>query len=210
MQPWAPLEGWPPRPKQKRWPLVLGLAAVGVVAVLACCAMMSFALMVFLKVRHELKAVSAQADFSKIEGQFPASSMVINPDFPTGVCVHLRVEETQWWLSKAECGAPDDNYIVVQQVQARADCVADADYKYSSTMADGRPWAACLDYHWINDSCLSIGKRDSSRVACDDRSRTGREKPVRLILDTATVRGCPSGGFAHEVRRFTVCTETQR
>lgn len=123
--------------------------------------------------------------------------------------MHLHLREETWHLSKAECGAPDDSYIVIQQVHNKDQCVADADYKFWSTTADGHEYAVCMDYHWIRDTCLSITKRDSHRVSCNDASQPGREKPVRLVTDTTSLDRCPDGGFAHPVRKFSVCTETQ-
>ena len=167
-----------------------------------------------LKMRDARRTVpvaeTAHTDFSAIKGQFPGNTVTINPDFPAHSCAHLYTTEKSWKLTKTECGAPDNNYIVIQQTRNRDECVADADYKFWSTTADGHEYAVCMDYHWIRDTCLSITTRVSHRARCDDATQPGREKPVRLALDTTSLSRCPDGGFAHPVRKFTVCTETQK
>ncbi|CPZ27834.1 Putative liporotein LppU [Mycobacteroides abscessus] len=46
--------------------------------------------------------------------------------------------------------------------------------------------------------------------ACDDASAPNRLKPTKVILNSVSVEGCPTGGFAHPLRRFTICTEMQK
>ena len=76
---------------------------------------------------------------------------------------------------------------------------------------DEGQFTACLDFAWSADDCLSIGKVTAVRAACDDTSKPNREKPLKVILNTTTNVGCgPTGGFPHAVRKFTVCTETQK
>ncbi len=68
---------------------------------------------------------------------------------------------------------------------------------------------ACLDYASSTTDCLSIGEMTAVRAACDDTSKPNREKPLNVILNTTTKTGCPTGGFTHTARRFTICTETR-
>jgi hypothetical protein len=70
-------------------------------------------------------------------------------------------------------------------------------------------FTACLDYAWGAGDCLSIAKLTAVRAACDDTSIANREKPTRVISNSKSASDCPSGGFAHSERRFTICTETQ-
>ncbi len=73
---------------------------------------------------------------------------------------------------------------------------------------EGGQFTACLDYAWSSKDCLSISKYSATRVACDAAGAGDREKPVDVIADSTSIAGCPHGGFAHAVRRFTVCTQT--
>ncbi|TDZ43076.1 hypothetical protein CCUG63695_03054 [Mycobacteroides franklinii] len=156
------------------------------------------------------RSETAETDFSVIPGQFPSSSALINPDFPQKTCVSLYGSQAEAKVERAGCGSTDNNFIVVQQVQKPAECVGDVDQKYYSNTARGGEWALCLDYYWVQSSCLSMNGFDVKRVLCNDASRSKKEKPVRLIKDSTSISNCPSGGYEHPVRRFTVCTETQQ
>ncbi|MBN9636481.1 MAG: hypothetical protein J0H22_15050 [Actinobacteria bacterium] len=108
------------------------------------------------------------------------------------------------------CGTKAAAYKVVQRVETPGQCVADVDDKFYNNPPGGQ-WTACLDYVWSSQDCLSVGLGYSAfRVACDDRTVRNREKPTQLLADTTSANGCPDSGFAHPVRRFTVCTETQK
>lgn len=212
---WNGPPGTASAPDRHRWPTVLGIAALSVVAALALCAIASFGLRVYAKVRYEFRselgAGTVNMNFSKIDGRFPADTLTVNPDYPAGTCVHLHTTATHMQLSKAKCGASDNNYFVIQQVRQHTDCVSDTEQRYwDNNSADGGEWTACLDYYWARGNCLSIGKYEATRVRCDDRSHPNREKPLSVILNTTTNAGCPTGGFPHAVRKFTICTETQK
>lgn len=151
-----------------------------------------------------------QTTFSPIAGQFPQDTKTINPDFPAGTCVNLHGSRTNTQIDKAGCGSPENNFIVVQQVQKPTECVGDVDQKYYTNTAGRGEWTVCMDYYWIQGSCLSMNGFDIKRVKCDDSTKPAREKPVRLAQNSTSIADCPSGGYAHPVRRFTVCTETQQ
>lgn len=147
--------------------------------------------------------------FSSIQGQFPQDTKTINPDFPAGTCVNLHGSRTNAQINKAGCGSPENNFIVVQQVEKPTECVGDVDQKYYTNTAGRGEWTVCMDYYWVQGSCLSMNSFEIKRVKCDDSTKPSREKPVRLALNSASISDCPSGGYSHPVRRFTVCTETQ-
>ncbi|SKS41742.1 Uncharacterised protein [Mycobacteroides abscessus subsp. bolletii] len=127
---------------------------------------------------------------------------------PVGACVDLLGSRSNPSLAVGACDKAA--YRVIQRVETPRQCPADVDDKFYLNPPSGQ-WTACLDYAWRHDDCLSITRGASAtRVACDDRSRTGRERPTRLINNSVSAADCPSGGFAHPVRRFTVCTETQK
>lgn len=152
---------------------------------------------------------TAKTSFSSIPGQFPSDTKTINPDFPAGTCVNLHGTRTNTQIDKAGCGSPENNFIVVQQVQKPTECVGDVDQKYYTNTAGRGEWTVCMDYYWVQGSCLSMNGFDIKRVKCDDSTKPAREKPVRLAQNSTSISDCPAGGFDHPVRRFTVCTETQ-
>lgn len=88
-------------------------------------------------------------------------------------------------------------------------CVKDAEQRFYLDTPDGG-FTACLDYAWNTKDCLSIGKVSVVRAACNDSTAPNRERPLNIVYDTQTAGVCPSGGFAHPVRRFTICTEPQK
>ncbi|WP_235071234.1 hypothetical protein [Mycobacteroides abscessus] len=103
-----------------------------------------------------------------------------------------------------------NGYKVIQRVSTPDQCPADVAQKFYMNPDEGQ-FTACLDYAWSASDCLSIGKVTAVRAACDDTSKPNREKPLKVILNTTTNTGCgPTGGFPHAVRKFTVCTETQK
>lgn len=107
-----------------------------------------------------------------------------------------------------DCGSPTNGYKVVQRVATPEQCARDVDQKFYMNLDEGQ-FTACLDYAWEPNDCLSIGKLTAVRAACDDKTIANREKPVGIILDSTSADDCPSGGFPHPQRRFTICTQTQ-
>lgn len=151
---------------------------------------------------------NSHANYSSIDGQFPADTKVINADYPAKTCVNLYGTQDSAVVSKVGCGSPDNNFIVVQQVKNPAECVGDVDQKYYTNTVSGE-YTLCLDYYWVQDSCFGMNGFDIKRVNCADKTQMKREKPIKLELNTASASDCPDGGFAHPVRRFTICTQTQ-
>lgn len=128
---------------------------------------------------------------------------------PVGACVSLAGAPPEPVLSVVDCGSPNNGFKVVQRVSTPAECMPDVDQRFYMN-PEGGQFTACLDYAWSNKDCLSISKYTAVRVACDATGAGDREKPVNVITDATSIAGCPTGGFAHPVRRFTVCTQTQR
>ncbi|SKG18555.1 LppU/SCO3897 family protein [Mycobacteroides abscessus] len=156
-------------------------------------------------------AVTAQDDFNQIPGQFPAQASEIPGASvaPVGSCVSLDGPSTAAKLKVVDCGSPSNGYKVIQRVSTPAECPADVDHKFYMYSDEGE-FTACLDYAWSANDCLSVGKVTAIRASCNDTSKSKREKPLKVILNTTTNAGCgPTGGFPHAVRKFTVCTETQ-
>lgn len=149
-------------------------------------------------------------DFAHIPGQMPAQPPGVPGAAvaPVGACVSLTGRSTSASLKIVDCESPSNGYTVVQRVATPEQCVRDVDQKFYMNLEEGQ-FTACLDYAWGPDDCLSIAKLTASRAACDDKSIANREKPVGVILNSVSARDCPSGGFPHPERRFTICTETQ-
>ena len=145
-------------------------------------------------------------DFSQIPGQFPPQALNVPGESiaPVGACVSFEGPSTNTTLKVVDCGSPNNGYTVIQRVSTPDQCPADVAQKFYMNPDEGQ-FTACLDYAWSSADCLSIGKVSAVRAKCDDVTRPNREKPVNVILNT----DCPTGGFPHAVRKFTVCTETQ-
>lgn len=146
-----------------------------------------------------------------IPGQYPDSNAVAvgGAAAPIGGCVSLRGPRARALLSPVDCQDPRANYRVIQRVAKPHECVGDADRQYYQNDKDGE-WTACLDLAWNSRNCISFESKDLvSQVDCADSKALNRERPTQLLLNSATAAGCTYGGFAHPIRRFTVCTETQ-
>ncbi|WP_441338888.1 LppU/SCO3897 family protein [Mycobacteroides abscessus] len=162
-----------------------------------------------------LASISATAnapivDFGNIPGQYPdgRAHQINTTSIEPGACVALSGSQARSRIVATDCESTASNYRVVQVVGDPSQCVADVDQKYYHNGADGER-TVCLDYAWDGQNCLSIASWVAVRVSCDDIARGDREHPVKLILNSRDLTGCPSGGFPHPIRRFTICTVTQ-
>lgn len=148
----------------------------------------------------------------RLPGQFPQTPAAVpegEKDAPVGACVSVTGPRENAGLKTVACGTAENNYIVIQRVRWPAECVADSDRKYYRNSLEGE-WTACLDLAWSRTDCLVLSPDDAQRVACSNRSALGREKPTGIFIDTVNADRCDLGGYAHPVRRFTICTETQK
>ncbi len=156
---------------------------------------------------------SSNQHFDAIPGQYPSAPppVVAGQDqAPIGACVNLSGTTSKAVFRVTDCGAPDTNYRVIQRVSTPSECVGDADRRYYNLDSSGTGWTACMDLAWAQNECLIIQNISVQKVSCADSDAQGRQKPVALLTDTTSVNGCGTGGgFAHPVRRFTVCTEMQ-
>lgn len=156
----------------------------------------------------ELTQMPNRADFSMIAGQFPIPATTTRrgeKDAPVRACVNIAGTPARADLALVDCSSDLATYRVIQRVRTPSECIADADRPFY--FSDGRDeWTACLDLNWDNARCISIDGV-VSRVACDEPNLHNIIRPTELILNTATVDGCADGGYAHPIRRFTVCTQ---
>lgn len=150
-------------------------------------------------------------NFDDIPGQIPVNS-VITPAgqaaAPVGGCANISGPRADSKLEIVDCTNPAASYKIVQRVSHPTECIGDVDKQYYHGSADGQ-WAVCLDYLWKSGKCLGVTKDLTARVQCDDHKAQNVQLPTKVILNTTTTANCLTGGFAHPVRRFTICTETQ-
>lgn len=147
---------------------------------------------------------------SDIPGRMPGGveSQIGQDAAPVGGCVNLSGEKINASIKVVPCGSADNNYLVIQRVNFPTDCVADADRRYYHNGRQGE-FTACLDLAWSPQSCIIIDSPKVLRTNCEDSSVPNQYRPIKVILNADNVDGCPDKGFAHPVRRFTICTETQ-
>ncbi|BDD84464.1 hypothetical protein TPB0596_42270 [Tsukamurella pulmonis] len=152
-----------------------------------------------------------EVSLDRIPGQFPAQEPNIpgGAIAPVGACVSFSGSASKANLTIVECGSSDNGYKVVQRVTTPEQCPGDVAQRFYMNPPEGQ-FTACLDYAWSLSDCLSIGKVSATRANCSDSTKPNREKPTKVILNTASNADCPAGGFTHPVRKFTVCTETQK
>ncbi|MGN7778860.1 LppU/SCO3897 family protein [Mycolicibacterium sp. 22603] len=149
------------------------------------------------------------ATFDQIDGQFPPQP----PDVPgaqsapVGACVSLTGPQSNPSLAVVDCGSELNGYRVIQRVHTPDQCVKDADQRFYLNPEEGQ-WTACLDYAWSDKDCLSISDITAIRARCDDTT-VKRDKPMKVLVNSISTAGCPDGGFAHPIRRFTICTQVQ-
>lgn len=151
-------------------------------------------------------------DFANIPGQMPQSNImnVKGQEYaPVGACVNLGGVGRNSTFNVVDCGSHEVNYRIVQRVNWPTECVQDADRVYYHNDKQGNEWVACMDLAWSPTYCLSIAKQTVKQVQCNDTTADNRQRPIRLVTNSATVDDCPTEGFAHPIRRFTVCTEAQ-
>lgn len=152
------------------------------------------------------------SSFDDIPGQYPQPQQVnspVNIGFPVGVCVKVRGRQLNAEISAAECGSAESNYRIIQRTSDPKQCIPDADRPYFHSGKDGA-WAACLDYAWTPDSCISISTETVIRTDCDNESVQPKFKPILVITGVADMSSCHSGGYTHPTRRFTICTQVQK
>lgn len=150
-------------------------------------------------------------DFANIPGQFPTPPTLTNigqAEAPVGACVNLSGPAVKAVLTIVDCGSMQNTYRVVQRVNTPKEC-SDTDRPYYHNSSAAGQFTACLDLAWDSSSCISLGQ-PVTKVACSDTAAPNRIKPVKVLLDTTGLDGCPNGGYKHPQRRFTVCTEEQK
>lgn len=126
-----------------------------------------------------------------------------------GSCIALSGPNRNSITAKeARCGTAESNYRIIAIRPTRDQCPADSDQRYRRWNKDSQQ-TLCLDFDWVASGCMSIGQETwyAKRVVCTE-SRS--ERPTKVLLDVNSVAACPDGGYAHPVRRFTVCTEMQK
>lgn len=153
---------------------------------------------------------SSSEDFLNIPGQYPApvfNGQKGDPPLKVGDCLNLSGTEAKSIAEAVPCEKAA--YRVIQLTTKPKGCTADADQRYYRSDSLGE-LTACLDFAWSAGRCLDMAEWHAVSVSCGDKNSRSRERPIKVILNTSTLQGCPGGGYTHPIRRFTVCTETQK
>lgn len=155
--------------------------------------------------------LQVSTDFANIPGQFPQPGSLTDngqAEAPVGGCVNLDGPLVDASLTLVDCGSAKNTYRIIKRVNVAQEC-GDTDRSfYHNSKATGQ-YTACLDLAWDSSSCIGLGQ-PVTKVACTNTAVPNRIKPVKVILNTAGLDGCPDGGYRHPQRRFTVCTEDQK
>jgi hypothetical protein len=148
----------------------------------------------------------------EINKQFPSEAAVAEgaTEAPVKACANLVGSRQRPSLELVSCESGKPGYRIVQRVSTPAECPSDVDDRFYKS--DGaKQWTACLDFAWPREGCLSIAEGAfSTWVECNDPKAVGAERATEILEDVTTVEKCPFGGFAHPLRGFAVCSETNR
>ncbi|MDH6676234.1 hypothetical protein M2284_000422 [Rhodococcus sp. LBL1] len=134
----------------------------------------------------------------------------VDIDVAIGDCVRLGGTSDAATIAEAKCGSDKSNYKVVAKATKNAQCPSDVDQVYYETRWGTERGALCLDVDWVMGGCMTVpdGEDEPQRVACNDPHAPRIERAVEIIEGVTDVEQCSEGGFVHDERRFTVCTET--
>lgn len=153
---------------------------------------------------------STEPDTSFVEIPNELSSDTTVTEFgAVGSCIALSGPNRNSIKAKeAKCGTAESNYRIVAIKLTRDQCPADSDQRYRRWNRDTQQ-TLCLDFDWVANGCMSIGQETwyAKRVTCTERHA---ERPTKVLFDVNSVAACPDGGYAHPVRRFTICTQIQK
>ncbi|PTR30463.1 hypothetical protein C8K36_102313 [Rhodococcus sp. OK519] len=158
-------------------------------------------------------AGSALADTTAPYRDTDRGRVDLDLDVEIGDCVRLGGTADDATVDEAVCGSADSNYKVVEKTARNAQCPSDVDQVYYETKWGDERGALCLDVDWVIGGCMSIpdGEDDEPRrVDCNDPHAPGIERAVEIIDGATDAKRCSDGGFVHDEREFTVCTETVR
>lgn len=148
-------------------------------------------------------------DMENVPGRFPSPAALTDDGqsiAPVRACVSISGPNVAASLSVVDCGSKEHTYTVVQRVITPDQC-GDADRPFYGTKPGTGEWTACLDLAWDSEYCINIMNPDVTKVSCDDHNAQNRYRAVKIIPNSVTTRACPDNGYAHPLRRFTVCTQ---
>lgn len=136
----------------------------------------------------------------------------VDIDVEIGDCVRLGGTSDAATIDEATCGSEESNYKVVGKAAKNAQCPSDVDQVYYETRWGSERGALCLDVDWVMGGCMSLpdGEDEPQRVECDDPYAPSIERAIEVVENVTDVEQCSEGGYIHDERRFTVCTETVR
>ncbi|MGL4306154.1 MAG: LppU/SCO3897 family protein [Mycobacteriaceae bacterium] len=121
-----------------------------------------------------------------------------------GSCASVTGPLTSIVFTRLPCDDAEASHRVVQVVRDPSSCVADVDQKYYTNTSSGE-WSACLDYNWTTSRCIDRTGDNAATINCDESTKD-HYRPTKVIVGDGTGSKCQDGGFAHKVRKFSICT----
>lgn len=150
----------------------------------------------FLASDHGKASVYVTRDFQSIANEVP------NKGLARDECVSIAGTAELPLVQAEACGSATSTYRIVQRASSAKGCISDVDIAYSYT-TDTTSGALCMDYDWSTEHCMAISENSVSKEPCVE---LGSVKPTFVVVGGIDVSYCRSGGVAHPIRRFTVCT----
>jgi len=144
-------------------------------------------------------------NFANIRGELRENSLR-SPLGSVGDCVTLAgTSRNDATAQRINCGDKAAAYRIFQLAEQPGDCAADSDQRYAPKQTDEGRFILCLDYNWAHGLCIFPGSAHGRWHAVRDDCSSGGERPIEVQYDTANAQGCATGGYPHQVRRFTIC-----
>ncbi len=149
---------------------------------------------------------SDSGTFANIRGELLEASKQ-SPLGAVGDCVNITgPSKNDATVQKISCGDKSAAYRIFQLADEPRDCAADSDQRYAPRATDEGNLILCLDYNWAHGLCIYPGSARGPWHAVRNDCHSGGERPVEVQYDTANAQGCPTGGYPHQERRFTICS----
>lgn len=154
----------------------------------------------------ETSVVSRSDDFSNIRGEFRETSQR-SPLGAVGDCITIMgPSRNDVTVHKANCADKSAAYRIFQLAEQADDCAVDSDQRYAPRQKDEGNLILCLDYNWAHGLCIFPGSSHGLWHAVRDDCKSGGQRPIEVQYDTANAQRCATGGYPHQVRRFTICS----
>ncbi|WP_157897262.1 hypothetical protein [Mycobacteroides franklinii] len=185
------------------------LIACGIVLVAAACAIVWFGIPSLDSGAHKAgpTRVFKSGNFVNIDGEFRDTGKR-SPLGGVGGCIALSGADRSSVAAKSiDCSDQQAAYRIFQLADDPSECAVDSDQRYAPRKTDEGPLILCLDYNWAKGLCIFPGDTSTRVHAIRDVCGRGGERPTEILYDVGNAQQCPTGGYPHPARRFTVCSE---